>query len=155
MKCSFCGHEFGEEEIKFSCDQCIFKKNCELVRCPNCHYEMVADPAWFKSLRAKRTEYVEGLQTPRATGRGSGEGPSISNQCVSLAFLEVAQKGIISHVQAKAHGDWQKIIAMHLLPGTEIELTQKFPSYVFRIGRSQFAIDESLASIVYVRVVEK
>ena len=43
------------------------------------------------------------------------------------------------------------MIAMGVLPNTRILLIQKFPSYVFQIGKSQFAIDKELAGNVYVR----
>jgi DtxR family Mn-dependent transcriptional regulator len=39
---------------------------------------------------------------------------------------------------------------MGALPKTEITLLQKFPSYVFKIARSQFAVDKELASCIYV-----
>lgn len=146
MKCVFCGHEFSQEELRSACGSCVFKKKCELVRCPQCHYEMAADPAWFKSLIAKRTAgdgRVQNNSLLHDTNRAKGP-------CLPLSLLQASQKGIISHVHATDHGTWQKIIAMHLLPGTEVELLQNFPSYVFRIGRSQFAVDETIASIVYV-----
>jgi DtxR family transcriptional regulator, Mn-dependent transcriptional regulator len=43
---------------------------------------------------------------------------------------------------------------MGVLPGTSITLIQNFPSYVFQLGQSQFAIDKDLASAIYVRLTK-
>ena len=70
-----------------------------------------------------------------------------------LSELDLNKKAKISYLQTHDRAVLQKIIAMGALPKTEIMLIHKFPSYVFQIGRSQFAIDRELASCVYVRVV--
>lgn len=70
-----------------------------------------------------------------------------------LSELDVNKKARVSHLQTHDHVALQKIIAIGALPNTDIRLIQKFPSYVFQIGKSQFAIDKGLASYIYVRVV--
>jgi len=70
-----------------------------------------------------------------------------------LSELELDRKATISHLETQDKVMLQKIIAIGALPGTDIKLIQKFPSYVFQIGKSQFAIDKELASCIYVRVV--
>lgn len=70
-----------------------------------------------------------------------------------LTELEVNKKAKVSYLQTQDHDRLQKIIAMNALPNTEIILIQKFPSYVFQIGKSQFAIDKELASNIYVRII--
>jgi len=70
-----------------------------------------------------------------------------------LSELEPSKKATISHLETQDKVMLQKIIAIGALPGTDIKLIQKFPSYVFQIGKSQFAIDKELASCIYVRVV--
>jgi len=74
------------------------------------------------------------------------------NIIMSLTELDISNKTKISYLQTKDSNALQKIIAMGALPGTEITLVQKFPSYVFQIGKSQFAIDKELASNIYVRI---
>lgn len=46
----------------------------------------------------------------------------------------------------------QKLMAMGVLPGTSIELIRRFPAYVFQVDYSQFAVDEEIASDIYVRL---
>jgi len=38
------------------------------------------------------------------------------------------------------------------LPGISVTMIQKFPSYVFQIDQSQFAIDQQMAETIYVRL---
>jgi len=69
-----------------------------------------------------------------------------------LSELELDKKATISYLETQDKVMLQKIIAIGALPGADIKLIQKFPSYVFQIGKSQFAIDKELASSIYVRV---
>lgn len=68
-----------------------------------------------------------------------------------LPELEVNKNAKISHLETKDPTALQKIISIGALPNADIKLIQKFPSYVFQLGKSQFAIDKDLASCIYVR----
>lgn len=70
-----------------------------------------------------------------------------------LSELDVNKKARVLHLQTHDHAALQKIIAIGALPHTDIRLIQRFPSYVFQIGKSQFAIDKELASCIYVRII--
>jgi DtxR family Mn-dependent transcriptional regulator len=70
-----------------------------------------------------------------------------------LTDLGVKKRARISYLQTQERNALQKMIAIGALPKTEITLIQKFPSYVFQIGKSQFTIDKELASCIYVRMV--
>jgi DtxR family Mn-dependent transcriptional regulator len=71
-----------------------------------------------------------------------------------LAELEVNKKARVCHLQVQSRSALQKIIAIGALPNTELVLIQKFPSYVFKLGKSQFAIDKNLAAQIYVRAMQ-
>ena len=73
----------------------------------------------------------------------------------SLNSLERNQKGKVAYIHTKDHKKLQKLMAMGVLPGMTISLIQKFPSYVFQIGESQFAIDEELAENIFVRITRQ
>lgn len=72
----------------------------------------------------------------------------------SLDTLQVNQKGRIAYIQTKDSKKLQKLMAMAVLPGAAITIIQKFPSYVFQIGQSQFAVDKDIASAIYVRIAK-
>ena len=71
-----------------------------------------------------------------------------------LAQLREAQKGKVAYIYAPESGELQKLMAMGVLPGAGITLVQRFPSYVFQIGQTQFAVDKQIADAIYVRLVE-
>jgi hypothetical protein len=54
MKCSLCGIEFDEKKAQAACSGCNLVKKCELIRCPNCNFEMVPEPEWIKKLKDRR-----------------------------------------------------------------------------------------------------
>ena len=53
MKCSLCGFDFNEENVKSSCSACPLSKGCGLIRCPNCGFEMAPEAKWIKKVLGK------------------------------------------------------------------------------------------------------
>ncbi len=72
----------------------------------------------------------------------------------SLSELMPGQRGKVAYVYAPESSQLQKLMAMGILPGAPISLVQSFPSYVFKIGQMQFAVDREIAQAIYVRLVE-
>ena len=58
--------------------------------------------------------------------------------------------GTVASLATRSKRQTQKLMAMGLLPGSEVRLIQRFPSYVFQVGYSQFAVDRALAAVVLV-----
>ncbi len=67
-----------------------------------------------------------------------------------MTNLSVNQSGKVCRLNTGDHKKLSKIMAMGVLPGMTITLIQKFPSYVFQVGQSQFAIDKKLAECIFV-----
>ena len=70
---------------------------------------------------------------------------------VPLTEFKSGQEGEIAYIQTDDNKKMQKLMAMGVLPGNRIILTQAFPSYIFRVGFSEFAIDTALAREIFVR----
>jgi len=70
---------------------------------------------------------------------------------VPLTEFKSGQEGEIAYIQTDDNKKMQKLMAMGVLPGNRIVLTQAYPSYVFRVGYSEFAIDTNLAKEIFVR----
>jgi DtxR family transcriptional regulator, Mn-dependent transcriptional regulator len=68
-----------------------------------------------------------------------------------LKDLEAKSHGKIAYLATNDRGRLNKLIAMGALPGLSVTVVQKFPSYVFQVGQSQFAVDQDLAEGIYVR----
>ena len=60
-------------------------------------------------------------------------------------------EGAVAYLATKDNRKVQKLVAMGILPGTNIKVIRQFPSYVFQVGYSQFAVDRPLAEVIYVR----
>ena len=70
---------------------------------------------------------------------------------VSLALLKRGEKGVIAYIKAGDSKKLQKLMAMGILPGNPITLTHAFPSFVFTVGYSQYAVDRDMAEAIYVK----
>jgi DtxR family Mn-dependent transcriptional regulator len=76
----------------------------------------------------------------------------ISKIVSSLSTLVPGQQGKIAYIQASDQQKLQKMMAMGVIPGQSITLLQGFPSYLFKVGNSQFAVDKQIADEIYVRI---
>ncbi|HET6419000.1 MAG TPA: metal-dependent transcriptional regulator [Geobacteraceae bacterium] len=70
---------------------------------------------------------------------------------VPLTELKPGDEGEIAYIQTEDDKKMQKLMAMGVLPGNRIRLSQTFPSYIFRVGYSEFAIDTNMAKEIFVR----
>jgi DtxR family Mn-dependent transcriptional regulator len=70
---------------------------------------------------------------------------------VPLTELKSNEEGEIAYIQAEDSKKMQKLMSMGVLPGNRILLMQAFPSYIFRVGFSEFAIDSAMAREIFVR----
>lgn len=90
---------------------------------------------------------------PIPAGRCCSE-PAPSQKLVApLSRLSPGEGGKVAYVYAPESGQFQKLMALGILPGTPISLVQTFPSYVFKAGQTQFAVDREIAEAIYVRLV--
>lgn len=70
---------------------------------------------------------------------------------MSVKTMQENQRGTIVGLGGTAR-DAAKLIALGVLPGMTVRLVQRYPSYVFEIGHSQFAVDGSIASQILVEL---
>lgn len=70
---------------------------------------------------------------------------------VPLTELKSSEHGEIAYLSVSDDKKMQKLMSMGVLPGTQLVLVQKFPSYIFKVGHSQFAVDDILAREIYIR----
>lgn len=136
MKCTFCGYEFDPASAQAVCQGCFLKKGCDLIQCPNCRFEQVAD-----------TKKEPGPEKARETADAGAKAE------IRITQLDVNKDTVVTRLNAPDRGAMRKLIAMGVLPGTKIRLIQKFPSYVFQSGYDRFTLDEELASLILVQAV--
>lgn len=77
MKCEMCGNVFAREQAASACKGCPLARGCNLVRCPRCGYETVAETrlgALIRRLRklataGRRAHPQERSRCPETTNR--------------------------------------------------------------------------------------
>ena len=116
------------------------------VRCPYCFYEMVPEPKWIGDFFSffGRSERRAVVAEPKNR---------VEEKDSSLCGLPLGKAARITRLKFQDRRRLQKVLTLGALPGSEIVLVQKYPSYVFRIGHSQFSVDHELASSILVAVV--
>ncbi|MHB8708596.1 MAG: metal-dependent transcriptional regulator [Desulfuromonadales bacterium] len=70
---------------------------------------------------------------------------------VALTELKPGDPGEIAYLAASDVRKMQKLMSMGVLPGTSVTLMRTYPSYIFKVGQSEFAVDEELAREIFVR----
>jgi DtxR family Mn-dependent transcriptional regulator len=70
---------------------------------------------------------------------------------VALTEIKAGEGAEIAYLATTDPKKMQKLMSMGVLPGTSLKLSRRFPSYIFKVGNSEFAVDEELAKEIFVR----
>jgi DtxR family Mn-dependent transcriptional regulator len=68
-----------------------------------------------------------------------------------LTRLKKGEQGVIAYLRTSDAKKTQKLMAMGVMPGSPITLDRAFPSFVFTVGYSQYAVDADMAGAILVR----
>jgi DtxR family Mn-dependent transcriptional regulator len=71
-----------------------------------------------------------------------------------LPTFEVGATGRIVFIAPKFHDRMDRLAALGVIPGSEIRLHQRSPSYVIEVGETTIALDPEIAREIYVKPVE-
>jgi len=75
----------------------------------------------------------------------------VDQAVVSMNKLRQSEKGVIAYVHTGDSDKLKKLMAMGILPGENVALERRYPSFVFSVGNSRYAVDEGMASAIFVR----
>ncbi len=71
-----------------------------------------------------------------------------------LQSFALGVTGRIVFIAPKFHDRMDRLAALGVIPGSEIRLHQRSPSYVIEIGETSIALDPEIAREIYVKAVE-
>lgn len=147
MRCSFCGREFDPDAAFLSCEGCPLTGHCGLLRCPHCGFDNVPEAQAIRLFRRILA---------RKSGRDKVASLPTAEAQITLADLSPGQSAQVIGLVSENGGRSQalKLVAIGLLPGAEVLLLRRFPSFVFQIGSSDFAVDSDVAKLVVVKPKE-
>ena len=75
----------------------------------------------------------------------------IKSLIVPLSRMEIGDYGKVVYITTKFHNRLDRVSDIGILPGVQIKLHQKFPSFVIQVGESQIALDNNIAQDIFVR----
>jgi len=70
---------------------------------------------------------------------------------VTLTEVQPGEEAEIVYLATTDNKKMQKLMSMGVLPGNRLVLERAFPTFVFRMGHSEFAVDAQLAREIFVR----
>ncbi len=71
-----------------------------------------------------------------------------------LRHLDLGATGRIVFIAPKFHDRMDRLAALGVIPGSEIRLHQRAPSFVVEVGETTIALDPDIAGEIYVKRVE-
>ena len=74
---------------------------------------------------------------------------------IPLKEMTLGGVGKISYINTRNSEILKKLISMGVLPGNQIKLLYRFPSFVFEMNNSSFAIDKDLAENIFVLLLKE
>ena len=77
----------------------------------------------------------------------------VDQRVVPMSNLRQGESGAIAYVHTGDSEKLKKLMALGILPGESVTLQRRYPSFVFTVGRSRYAVDEGMAEAIYVKRV--
>ena len=98
-------------------------------------------------------------QSPRELSIPPGECCRIAKKEIapvicSLNMLGRGDRGKITYLLLKKNPDLNRLLNQGLVPGTNVEVLQRFPTFVVQAGESQLAFDETIAEEIFVHPLQ-
>jgi len=135
VTCPLCGLEFQPTDTL--CEHgCPLHTTCGLIRCPGCEYEFPETPravSWLKRLFGKApapAACVPGMRTVRD--------------------LRTGERAAVTHLAGESSARHNALAVFGLVPGSEIVLLQRYPSYVIEVGETVIALEAEVAGSIIV-----
>ena len=135
IHCPLCGFEFAKADTPCA-RGCPLSKSCNLISCPNCCYEFPPEPrvvSWWKRLRSRP------------------ELPKPPRDLFSLPELEEGEHAELVSLTSEKVSRRNTLAIYGLVPGSQLVLQQKRPSFIVRIGETELALEADIAREIVVR----
>lgn len=69
---------------------------------------------------------------------------------VALTSLRTGERGAVSCLEEPWSAESAKLAALGILPGVRLRITQRYPAWVLKVGRTEMALDRDLAGRIRV-----
>jgi Fe2+ transport system protein FeoA len=139
LTCPLCGFAF--ERTDALCHHgCPLGSACHLARCPVCEYEFpenLPTGSWFRKLFPKK----DGPEVPPIPGDG----------LLTVRDLKGGDLAEVLCLGGESAARRNNLAVFGLVPGCEIRVIQRYPSYVIGVGETVLALEADVAADIVVR----
>lgn len=90
------------------------------------------------------------MHTRRARQRAGIAARAAGMSDAPLTRLRTGGRARVVSLEGATERERSKLMALGVLPGEEVRLLQRFPSFVIRIGYTQLALDRETAAVIVV-----
>lgn len=144
MRCGLCGHRFDAAALACHAG-CPLGGHCNLICCPNCGYQVVD---------AARTRVGGWLgrrfRSARAEAGAPAVAPPLPRETIPLSHVLPGREVEIVALRDMASPRASRLAAFGLVPGSRVEVVQRRPAPVLRVGETEIAL--SLEILEHVEV---
>jgi ferrous iron transport protein A len=145
VTCPLCSHTFTPSGLACH-SHCPLGSRCNLICCPQCGYQLIDETrsrtaSWLRRLLPARSSAEDGV-TVR---------PSAVNGALPLTHIPVGMKVEVCAFEHVGAEQLSRFTAFGLTPGTQIELVQRYPAPVLRIGETELAVSREIVEHIWVQ----
>ena len=141
VACPLCSFSFRKDEMR-CVGSCPIAKHCGMICCPSCNYQFIL-PQTRGTLRTRLS---------RLFARWHCDTTSAADVC-TLEELPADCDAEVVALDLRNNPRLAKLSAYGLALGCRVQVRQRWPEYVIRIGETELAMEASVAASIHVRRV--
>ena len=147
MRCRLCGHEFDAAGL--ACHTgCPLGSRCNLICCPNCGYQVVDESrSWVVGVVQRLWPSVGRVEARPAPVRPAQD-------TVPLSHIPVGMAVKVRGFEEMAGARLARISGFGLIPGSLVEILQRHPTPIVRIGETELSLDMEILAQIWVQTPE-
>ena len=139
LTCPLCGFEFQKTD-SLCHHGCPLGAMCNLARCPACEYEFpeqLPGKSWLRRLFNK--------------GGAAAVPPLPEDGLLTVKSLAAGESAEVLCLAGESSSRRNHLAVFGLVPGSEVRLVQRHPSFVLEIGETVLALDSDVAGDIVVK----
>ena len=154
MDCQLCGYEF--DATNMACHAgCPLGKHCNLICCPNCGYQVVNEEKSTLASFIRRlwpsAEDAPTTPTTDAPYTESQPAGRLDTGEVPLTHIPIGRSVEIRRFREMPPQRQSRLSVYGLAAGSTVQVLQRRPAPVVRIGETELALSEEILGQIWVR----
>ncbi len=142
--CPLCSHSFTPSGLACH-SHCPLGSRCNVICCPQCGYQLIDET------RSRTAGWLRRLLPASKPAAASAVRPSAVNGALPLTHIPVGMAVEVCAFESVGADQLSRFTAFGLTPGTRIELVQRHPAPVLRIGETELAVSREIVEHIWVQ----